>query len=69
MPRKDRIRKAHAHDSIPIEVWKHLGDVGVEWLTKLFNYILRSGRTPSEWRKSTLVLIYKNQGDIQSCAS
>ena len=39
------------------------------WLTKLFNEILRSKKMPDDWRKSTLVPIYKNKGDIQNCAN
>ncbi|KAH1266916.1 UPF0183 protein [Glycine max] len=61
--------KAVGPDNIPIEVWKTLGDRGLEWLTKLFNEIMRSKCMPEEWRRSTLVPIYKNKGDIQNCAN
>ncbi|RZB98883.1 LINE-1 retrotransposable element ORF2 protein [Glycine soja] len=61
--------KAVGPDNIPIEVWKTLGDRGLEWLTKLFNEIMRSKRMPEEWRRSMLVPIYKNKGDIQNCAN
>ena len=57
--------KAMGSDGIPIEVWKCLGDNAIVWLTKLFNHIFRSNRMPDEW--STLVPIFKNKGDIQSC--
>jgi hypothetical protein len=56
-------------DGIPIEVWKCLGDSAIVWLTKLFNHILRSNMMPDEWRRSTLVPIFKNKGDIQSCTN
>src|SRR5215470_4611566 len=56
-------------DDIPIEVWKSLGEKGIVWLTKLFNEILRSKKMPDEWRKSILIPIYKNKGDIQSCGN
>ncbi|KAL5158405.1 Craniofacial development protein 2 [Glycine soja] len=49
--------KAVGRDNIPIEVWKTLGDRGLEWLTELFNEIMRSKRMPEEWRRSTLVPI------------
>ncbi|KAG4931766.1 hypothetical protein JHK84_048760 [Glycine max] len=49
--------KAVGPDNIPIEVWKTLGDRGLEWLTKLFNEIMRSKRMPEEWRRSTLVCV------------
>ncbi|KAH1254809.1 Craniofacial development protein 2 [Glycine max] len=61
--------KAVGPDNIPIEVWKTLGDRGLEWLTKLFNEIMRSKRMSEEWRRCTLVPIYKNKGDIQNCAN
>ena len=34
--------KALGSDIIPIEVWKNLREIGVTWLTKLFNEILWS---------------------------
>jgi Reverse transcriptase (RNA-dependent DNA polymerase). len=67
--KKMSIGRALGPDGIPIEVWKHLGDEGVAWLTKLFNKIMMSNRMPDEWRKSILVPIYKNKGDIQSCSN
>ena len=61
--------RAVGPDDIPIEVWKCLGEKGITWLTKLFNEILKSKRMPDVWRRSTLVPIYKNKGDIQNCAN
>ena len=59
--------KTMGPNGIPIEVWRCLGDIAIVWLTKLFNHIFRSNKMPDEWRKSILVPIYKNKGDIQSC--
>jgi hypothetical protein len=56
-------------DGIPIEVWRTLGDVAIVWLTKLFNLIFRSNKMPDEWRRSILVSILKNKGDVQSCTN
>jgi hypothetical protein len=56
-------------DGIPIEVWRCLADIAIVWLTKLFNHIFRSNKMPDEWRRSILVPIYKNKGDIQSCTN
>ena len=61
--------KATGPDGIPIEVWKCLGEVGIEWLTTLFNKIWQTQRMPQEWRESTLVHLYKNKGDIQNCSN
>ena len=44
--------KAVGPDDIPVEAWKCLGEVAVEFLTKLFNNILVNERMPAEWRKA-----------------
>ena len=51
-----------------MEVWKFVGEVAVEFLTKTFNKIMKSGRMPEEWR-SELVPIFKNNGDVESCGN
>ena len=61
--------KAMGPDGIPIKVWRCLGDIAIVWLTKMFNNIFRSNKMPKEWRRSILVPIYKNKGDIQSCTN
>ncbi|KAK2921479.1 hypothetical protein Q8A73_000964 [Channa argus] len=61
--------KAVGLDDIPVEVWKCLGEVAVEFLTSLFNKILESERMPEDWRRSVLVPIFKNKGDVQSCGN
>jgi hypothetical protein len=61
--------KAMGPDGIPIEVWRCLGERAVVWLTKLFNLIFRSNKMPEEWRRSILVPIFKNKGDVQSCTN
>ena len=56
-------------DDIPIEAWKCLGEVGEIWLTRLFNKILMTKKMLDEWRRSVVVPIYKNKGDIQNCTN
>ena len=58
--------KATGPDDIPIEAWKCLGKVREIWLTRLFNTILMTKKMPDEWRRSVVVPIYKNKGDIQN---
>ncbi|KAK3520207.1 hypothetical protein QTP70_019359 [Hemibagrus guttatus] len=76
--RKDEVRKvlkrmksgkAVGPDDILVEVWKCLGEAAVECLTSLFSRGLESERTPEEWRRSVLVPIFKNKGDVQSCSN
>ncbi|KAK3512437.1 hypothetical protein QTP70_009855 [Hemibagrus guttatus] len=61
--------KAVGPDDIPVEVWKCLGEAAMEFLTSLFNRVLESERMPEEWRRSVLVPIFKNKGDVQSCSN
>ena len=67
--KKMKIGKALGPDGIPIEAWKCMGDDGLSWLTKLFNKIIRTKKMSDEWRKSIMVPIYKNKGDIQNCTN
>jgi len=46
--------KAIGPNLIPVEVWKCLGEVGLDWLAELFNVIFRTIRMPSEWRIAQL---------------
>jgi hypothetical protein len=46
--KKMKTCKALGPDDIPIEVWRCLGDIAIEWLTKLFNTIFRSNKMPDE---------------------
>ena len=57
--------KAEGPDLIPVEVWKCLGDEGLEWLTELFNVIFKTAKMPKEWRSNIIIPLYKNKGDIQ----
>jgi hypothetical protein len=51
-------------DGIPIEVWRTLGDVTIVYLIKLFNLIFRSNKMSDKWRRSILVPIFKNKGNV-----
>ena len=61
--KKMKSGRALGPDSIPIEAWKCLGDVGVSWSTKIFNKIIITKKMPDKWRKSILYIkireIYK----------
>ena len=56
-------------DELPVEVWKCMGEMGINFFTKLFNKVLVGKRMPEEWRRSVLISIYKNKGDEQCCGS
>ena len=40
--------KAVGPDELPVEVWKCMGKMGIEFLTRLFNKLLVGERTPEE---------------------
>ena len=61
---KMKSEKAAGPDLIPVEIWKCLGEEGLDWLTELFNVIFRTVKMPTEWRTSTIILLYKDKGDI-----
>ena len=58
--------KAVGPDDIPVEVWKCLGEIALEFLTKLYNRTMERERMPEEWKDSILIPIFKNKGDVQS---
>ena len=60
--------KAVGPDELPIEVWKCMGEMGIKFLTRLFNRLLVSEQMPEECR-SMLIPIYKNKGDAQCCGN
>ncbi|XP_019241864.1 PREDICTED: uncharacterized protein LOC109221887 [Nicotiana attenuata] len=59
--RKMRRGRATGPDEIPVELWRCVGRAGLEWLTGLFNIIFKTNRMPEEWRRSTMVPLYKNK--------
>jgi len=46
--RRMKSRKAVGLDLIPMEIWKCLGEEGLEWLTELFNVIFSTIKMPNE---------------------
>ena len=61
--------RAIGPDGIPVEVWKSLGEEGIDMLWDLTNKIYQQEVMPEQWRESFIVPIYKEKGDIQDCAN
>ena len=63
--------KATGPNEIPIEAWRVLGERerAVCLLTKLAQKVFYTGKMPEDWRKSTLVPIFKQKGDVQACSN
>ena len=61
--------KAVGPDELPLEVWKWMGEMGIKFLTRLFNRLLVGERMPEEWRRSALIPIYKSKEYAQCCGN
>ncbi|XP_047988405.1 uncharacterized protein LOC125228012 [Leguminivora glycinivorella] len=61
--------KAQGPSEIPIEVWKHTGHRGIDWLRKLFNRLIAGQKIPDAWRRSHLIPFYKGKGDVRDCGN
>ena len=59
--------KAMVPDGIPVEVWKSLGEEGVDMLLDLLQKIFEQEKMQEEWRDSVIVPIFKENGDMQDC--
>ncbi|VDP24192.1 unnamed protein product [Heligmosomoides polygyrus] len=66
---KWKLGKAAGPDGVPVEAWKVLGDLGINWLTQFLNRITREGMMPDDWRNSTIVPIFKQKGDASECSN
>ena len=64
--KRSRRRKAPGPSGLVVEMVEASGDVGIEWLTDLFNAILIEGSIPTDWQRSVLIPLFKGKGDPQS---
>ena len=55
-------RKATGMDGIPVEVWKCLGEEGIDMMWDLMKWIYAQEKMPTEWRDSVIIPIYKENG-------
>ena len=49
-------------DGIPVEVWKCLGEEGIDMLWDLMKGICEQEKIPTERRDSVIIHIYKREG-------
>ncbi|XP_066943263.1 uncharacterized protein [Macrobrachium rosenbergii] len=61
--------KAIGPDGIPAEVWKSLGEEGIDMLWYPAEKMYSQEKRPKEWRESFIVPLYKEKGNIQDCAT
>ena len=48
-------------DDILAEAWKCLEAIGTDVLTDMFNKIIETEKMPDEWRKNTIIPIFKTK--------
>ena len=61
-------RKANGASNLPIELWKLVGDAGIESLETTMNDVMNRGM-PSSWRYSEISPIYKGKGSVLECGN
>ena len=61
-------RKANGPDNLPIELWRLVGDAGIESLATTMNEVMSRGM-PSSWRFSEISPIYKGKGSVLDCGN
>ena len=61
--------KATGMDGIPVEVWKCLGEEGIDIMWDLMKGIYEQEKMPTEWRDSVIMPIHKEKGAIQDCGN
>ena len=54
---------------IPVEVWKSLGEEGVDMLLDMLQKIFEQEKMPEEWRYSVIVPIFKEKRYIHDCGN
>ena len=60
---KNDVEKATRHTGVVSEMMKTSGGFGSRWITDLNNNIVKEGCILDDWRKSTLVPVYKGKSD------
>ena len=65
--KKMKAGKATGPSDTSIELIKALDEYGIGWITELMQTIFRDGKMPDDWRKSTIIPIFKRKGDVLEC--
>lgn len=67
--RKLDINKAPGYDLITAKIMKELPDIGVKFLTQVYNAILRCKFVPAQWKVAEIILILKPGKEPDKVAS
>ena len=66
---KSKSDKASGPSGVVSEMLRAAGEPGMQWVTSIFNDVIREGKIPTDWSKSWLVNVYKGKGDALACGS
>ena len=61
--------KAAGCSGLPIDLIKHLWESGVDMMHEIVKRVWEEEQMPEEWKKSTIVPIYKQKGDPLECGN
>ena len=64
-----KVRKAAEPSGVTGEMIKAAGEQAVDWLTSIYNRIVKEEAIPESWQMNELVAIYKGKGDVLECSS
>ena len=64
-----KVGKAAGPSGVVLEMIEAAGEVGLQWLTDIFNAVVRDGKIPEDWRRSWMVTVFKGKGDALECGS
>ncbi|XP_072039455.1 uncharacterized protein [Amphiura filiformis] len=59
--------KAAGTDDITTEAIQACGDVGIKWLTRVFNAAWEERAAPDDWQKAIVIPIWKKKGSNRDC--
>ena len=60
--------KAAGPDEVTFEIVLAIGE-GIKWLHRILQVTWKEKLIPHDWRKSILVPIFKNKGNIHECCN
>jgi hypothetical protein len=59
--------KSAGIDGITTECVQACGEVGVKWLTSIFNKVWEEREVPDDWQRAIIVPIWKKKGSKREC--
>ena len=60
---------ATGNDEVTGEIIKGGGDKVVDWIWRLCNITIESGKVPEDWRFAMIVPLYKSKGERTECSN